>query len=270
MTMLLSFAIRYWFVNTTYVPENIPQKRRFQQDGVVLLPSLLSKADTEILHKYIADDNIINAKMHIIQSDSIRKMVADMAGDDYIFQDYIFLIKKSQFHTCHRDYNGDLFNAEQKHPSYTIIFYLTDMGKCLDVLPESHLSMQHNYNLTDYTQTIPCKSGDAILFNANLVHNGSLSDSDNNMRIQMKISHKSDIAALKFYNNYNKVLNTPDTSPMIYKQLQKHFTCQFPAISQYVKQYDNNKTDVENPAPVSGLFSAFFSSFFPILQTVVE
>ena len=190
-------------------------------------------------------------------------MMDHVLGKDYLFQDYIFLLKKSQFHTCHRDYNGDLFNPEQKHPSYTIIFYLTNMGKCLDVLPESHLSMDHNYNLTDYTQTISCKKGDAILFNANLVHNGSLSDTDNNARIQMKISHKSDLETLDFYNDYNKVLDTADTSPTIYKLAQKHITCQFPVISHLAKQFDNNKSDKE-PSP----FSEFFSQFFAKLETV--
>ena len=255
--ILLSISIRY-FVNKSYLPGNKPS--RLQQDGIVLLPNLLSKNDMDTLHDDIDTDNIINAKMHIMHSKNIRKMIDDMLGKDYIFQDYIFLIKKSQFHTCHRDYNGDLFNNGQTHPSYTILFYLTDMGKCLDVLPESHLSMQDNYNITDYTKTIPCKKGDALLFNANLVHNGSLTESDNNTRIQMKLSHKSDIDALQFYNNYNKVLDTPNTSPMIVKQIQKHVTCQFPVISQYVKQFDTNKSDNQTT-------SGFFSSFFPKLQT---
>jgi hypothetical protein len=259
--ILVSFVIRFWFVDTMYKPKP-PSKHRLKKEGLVLLPKLLSDTDIHNIDKDIDEDNIIKAKRYIMTSKKVRKMMDDMLGKDYIFQDYIFLIKQSQFHTCHRDYNGDLFNPEQNKPSYTIIFYLTDMGTCLDVLPKSHLSMEHNYNFSDYTKTVPCKKGDAILFNANLVHNGSLTDTENNTRIQMKITHKSDLKALHFYTNYNKVLDTPNTTPMIYKHVQKHVTCQFPVISKYVKQFDNNKTD--NPST----FSSFFSPFFATLRTV--
>ena len=263
LLILVSITLRS-FVNPMYTPENIPLKHRLEKDGIVLLPKLLSNVEMNILNDNIESDQILEAKKEIMQSKKIRKMIDAMVGEDYVFQDYIFLIKKSQFHTCHRDYNGDMFNDSQKKPSYTIIFYLTDMGKCLDVLPSSHLSMDHNYNWTDYTKTIPCSKGDALLFNANLVHNGSLTESEQNTRIQMKISHKSDLDTLYFYNQYNKVLNPSDSSPMLYKQIQKHVTCQFPVISQYVKQFDNNKSDNDHP---SSPFSKLFSSFFPSLQT---
>jgi hypothetical protein len=261
--ILVSITLRYLF-NPLYTPPPGSLKTRLEKEGVVLLPKLLSNVEMDVLKDDIESDNILQAKKEIMQSKKIRKQIDELLGEDYVFQDYIFLIKKSRFHTCHRDYNGDLFNDGQKNPSYTIIFYLTDMGKCLDVLPESHQSMKHNYNWTDYTQTILCGKGDALLFNANLVHNGSLTDREENMRIQMKLSHKSDLETLSFYNQYNKVLNpSEDTTPMFYKQVQKHVSCQFPVLSQYVKQFDNNKTDKEPSSP----FSAFFSSFFPSLQT---
>lgn len=263
LLVLLSITLRY-FVHPMYTPANVPLKQRLEQDGLVLLPKLLSNVELDTLNDQIDSDQILQAKKEIMQSTKIRQWIEELLGKDYVFQDYIFLIKKSQFHTCHRDYNGDLFNDTQKKPSYTIIFYLTDMGKCLDVIPESHLSMKHNYNWTDYTKTVPCSKGDALLFNANLVHNGSLTERQENTRIQMKISHKSDLDTLSFYNQYNKVLNPTDSTPMLYKQIQKHVTCQFPVISQYVKQFDNNKSDKEHP---SNPFSSFFSSFFPSLQT---
>ena len=262
LVVLVSVTLRY-FVHPMYTSD-LPLKQRLEKDGLVLLPKLLSNVELDTLNDQIDSDQILQAKKEIMQSTKIRNWIEKLVGKDYVFQDYIFLIKKSQFHTCHRDYNGNLFNDTQKKPSYTIIFYLTDMGKCLDVIPESHLSMKHNYNWTDYTQTVPCSKGDALLFNANLVHNGSLTERQENTRIQMKISHKSDLDTLSFYNQYNKVLNPVDTTPMLYKQIQKHVTCQFPVISQYVKQFDNNKSDKEHP---SSPFSSIFSSFFPSLQT---
>jgi ectoine hydroxylase-related dioxygenase (phytanoyl-CoA dioxygenase family) len=165
------------------------------------------------------------------------------------------LIKKSQFHTCHRDYNGDFFNEGQKHPSYTIIIYLEDMKKCLDIIPKSHVQKgSYNFNLTDYTQTVTCKNRDAFLFNANLVHNGSINEYENHMRIQMKISHKDDQKTLYFYNDYNKMLTEENHSPAFFQYAQKHASCQFPFVGEVLKKYDHN--DGTNSSKSRSLFYA--------------
>lgn len=247
--LILSIGIRY-FVDPLYTPVDL------QREGVVLIPDLLSNHDLQVLQQSIDRDDVLDTKKYIMTSPSIRAKMDELLGKDYVFQDYIFLIKRSQFHTCHRDYNGDLYNADQKKPSYTILFYVTDMGKCLDVIPESHLSMKHNVNWTDYTKSIPCKKGDAILFNANMVHNGSLNETDNT-RIQMKLTHSSDLEALQFYNNYNKVMDSPSTHSMMYKRAQKHFSCQFPILSNFFKQFDNNKPSTDQHTGLSALLSSF-------------
>jgi hypothetical protein len=269
---LLSMLARYWFVNPIYVPPDISLKQQLEKEGVVRIPNLLSAVDIEMLTRYGKENKILDAKRHILQSPKIRRMVVDILGEDYAFQDYIFFIKKSQFHTCHRDYNGDLYNADQHFPSYTILFYLNDMGNCLDVLPASHLSMKDNYNWTDKTQTVQCSRGDAILFNANMVHNGSLNENnaDKNMRIQMKLSHVEDRKTLDFYNNYNKVLDQNDKSPMIVKQLQKHVTCQFPVLGGYIKQYDTNVDKDTNKSATNNSISSVFAHLFPVLLTISE
>ena len=266
---LVSMFARYWFINPVYVAPDISPKQQLEKEGVVCIPNLLSEVDIEILTRYGKENKILDAKRYIVESTKIRRLVVDMFGEDYAFQDYIFFIKKSQFHTCHRDYNGDLYNADQHFPSYTILFYLNDMGNCLDVLPASHLSMKDNYNWTDKTQTVRCTRGDAILFNANMVHNGSLNENsaDKNMRIQMKLSHMDDSQTLNFYNNYNKVLNQDDKSPMIMKQLQKHVTCQFPVLSGYIKQYDTN---VDKATDTNTTIFSVFSHLFPVLLTISE
>ena len=46
--------------------------------------------------------------------------------------------------------------------------------------------------------------GIMIIFDANLIHVGTLLDSDNNIRIQMKVTHKDDIEVLSYYQNFNK------------------------------------------------------------------
>jgi hypothetical protein len=266
---LISILLRYLFLDTVYKAPSLSPRETLDQEGVIRLPHILSELDIEILTNYGKTNKIIDAKRYIIQSPKIRRAITDLLGEEYVFQDYIFFIKKSQFHTCHRDYNGDFYNAGQRYPSYTILFYLTEMGNCLDVLPASHRSWNENYNWTDKTKSMKCSRGDAILFNANLVHNGSLNEttfSSKNMRIQMKLTHGDDQKTLDFYNNYNKVLDQDDSSPLVLKQMQKHVTCQFPILSRYIKQYDRNTTTAETPVPITSVFS----HLFPVLLTISE
>jgi hypothetical protein len=246
-------------INTQLSPQNL------YVNGIAVIPEFISQNDIQMIKQYIETNDIIKVKKYIISSTMVQEKINRLLGDGYEFNDYIFLIKKSQFHTCHRDYNGDFFNEGQKYPSYTIIIYLENMEKCLDVIPKSHIRKgEYNINATDYTQSILCKAGDAILFNANLVHNGSLNERENNMRIQMKISHKDDQTVLHFYNNYNKILNAENNTPIPFKQIQKHVSCQFPILSEYLKQYDYNK-DKEYADPTK---TSFFSQFFAKLETV--
>ena len=264
--VILSICIRYYYVTAIYLgpPSNandsIAQKiTQLNDAGVLVMPRLVSNDDIQTITKYINNNDIQKAKQYIMHSNIIKSQITQILGADYEFHDYIFLIKKSQFHTCHRDYNGDFFNEGQQFPSYTIIIYLENMQKCLDVIPTSHKSKnEYDYNLTDYTQTVMCGAGDAILFNANLIHNGSLNENENknSMRVQMKISHKNDRDVLRFYNNYHKMLNVENNTPHVFKQIQKHLSCQFPVVSSYLKQYDNNKN---NNNTDSGIFSNLFA-----------
>ena len=164
--MVVSIIMR---IILTYQNANKSNNYNLTDDGITIIPNFISNDDIEDIKKMINNSEIVNVKKYIIQSTNAKQQIKKLFGNDYEFHDYIFLIKKSQFHTCHRDYNGDFFNKDQKYPSYTIIIYLENMNKCLDVIPASHKSKDaYNYNLTDYTQTVYCKQGDAILFNANL------------------------------------------------------------------------------------------------------
>ena len=264
LLLFLSIVLRYFAVDTYYKLDDFTSmKETLKHDGIAKIPNLLPENELQSIVEYVNQDKIKDAKHRILQSLDIQNKIKNLLGPDYEFHDYVFIIKKSQFHTCHRDYNGDFFNKKQKYPSYTMIVYLENMNKCLDIIPKSHKSMEHNYNITDYSQTVQCGKGDALIFNANLVHNGALNEKDNNMRIQLKISHKSDKDVLYFYNNYNKVLNSENKSPMILKKIQKHITCQFPIISHYVKEYDKNVVSDKS----DGL-SVLFSPFFAQLDTV--
>lgn len=232
-------------------------KRTFnlKKDGICVIHNLLSQEDINICKSFIIDKNDLQIKNYIINSPVIQKKVFELIGDDYVFNDYIFLIKKSQIHTCHRDYNGSFFNEKQQYPSYTFLIYLENMDKCLDVIPNTHKNQYNNIiNITDNTETVFCKSGDAILFDANLIHTGTINSKEDNMRIQLKLTHKDDLETLSFYQNYNKTLNKDNTLPQILKYTQKHLSCQFPIISNLMQPYDNKILPYNTSSFIDKLF----------------
>jgi hypothetical protein len=180
-----------------------------------------------------------------------------------MFQDYIWIIQKSAVHTCHRDNNGDFFNKGQKYPSYTMLLYLEDMEKCLGVIPKSHTN-KYSYivNFNNSVEHLLCEKGDIILFNANLIHVGALNKRHDNIRVQMKLTHKDDVPVLSYYQNFNKVLNKDNTMPDSVLSFQKNISCMFPYISN-LTQGENIKSarGTDNGAKV-GLGQKIFSYLF--------
>jgi ectoine hydroxylase-related dioxygenase (phytanoyl-CoA dioxygenase family) len=108
------------------------------------------------------------------------------------------------------------------------------MEKCLSVIPESHLTENENSYWTNFTQPlydILCKPGDAVIFNANIIHVGTFNKKDDNLRIQLKVTHKEDIDKIAYYENFNKVLNTDNKWPLTVRQIQRSVSCTFPGLS---------------------------------------
>jgi len=231
-----------------------------REDGFVLIKNVLNKQEIEYIKKKCIENDYYNSKEYILNNNKIKKKLLNKIGNDnYIFQDYILIIKKSSVHTCHRDYNGDFFNEGQKYPSYTIILYLENMDKCLGVIPSSHKSVNsYNVNFNNAVLNIPCKSGDILLFNSNLIHVGALNEKPDNLRIQMKLTHKDDIKSISYYENYNKVLNKDNNLPFLIKKIQKNLSCMFPGISN-LTQSENVKNGNKNQnGPFEKLYSYLF------------
>jgi hypothetical protein len=225
----------------------------------------LSNDEINKLKEECFNDNHYNVKEYIINNQRINNIIKTYISNNYQFQDYIFIIKKSAIHTCHRDSNGIFFNKGQQYPSYTIIIFLEDMDKCLGVIPKSHLNINSfNFNMTDKVQNIPCNPGDAIIFNANLIHVGTLNNNDNNLRIQMKITHKDDIYKIPYYNNYNKILNEDNNVPIYIRKIQKNLSCMFPIISNLSQneiKRTSRGTDYNNNLQI-GIFQKIYSYLF--------
>lgn len=209
-----------------------------QGDGVKLIKSAIPPDKIKRWRDLCYTNKYEEVKKEMHSDENIQRIVKSISSD-YILQDYILIIQKSAVHTCHRDYNGSLFNDGQYHPSYTMLVYLEQMDKCLGVFPGSHKSKYNNaVNLTEGVTDIVCSEGDVILFNANLVHVGTIAEKDDNLRIQMKISHPDDFTTLGYYQDYNKVLNKENKNPRIIRNIQRGFSCAFPFISD-LKQSDN-------------------------------
>jgi len=227
---------------------NIPiYKYKFElnDDGIVKINKILSNNDLIEIQKLLKDNNIKKIKSYISNNKNINDKIKKFIGEDYLFHDYIFYIKKSKIHTCHRDYNGTFFNKNVKNKSYTIIFYLKNMGSGLDFISGSHKNMYNNaINFFDITQGISCEIGDALLFDSNIVHSGAFNDDNDNPRIQMKISHKDDIKHFDYYQKYNKVLEKDNKSNIYLQRIQKNLSCQFPIISD-LTSYDK-KNNIKN------------------------
>ena len=208
------------------------EKLSLKKDGVTMIPNILNQQEIMEFKVLAQQSKFIEIKEKIISNYKIVKKLKNITSNNYLFQDYIWMIMKSNVHTCHRDNNGDFFNKEQKYPSYTVLIYLEEMDHCLDVIKGSHLSLWNNFiQLTDNTKHIACKPGSLIIFNANLVHTGSFNTKPDNMRIQMKWTNRYDLNSLKYYNNFNKYVDKPNSMPLTIRKIQKHLSCQFPFLS---------------------------------------
>lgn len=203
-----------------------------QKDGACIFNTVISDMEIKKLKQYCKENNYKEVKNKLIHNSKLNNIIRQKLGKDYQFQDYIWIIKNSSVHTCHRDNNGDFFNEGQKYPSYTLIVYLEDMEKCLGIIPKSHKGISHNnINLTNKVESLLCKSGDAILFNANLIHVGTIQKKSDHLRIQMKITHKDDIPFLSYYEDFNKVLKKDNNIPKSVLHFQRNVSCMFPFIS---------------------------------------
>jgi hypothetical protein len=222
--------------------EEYPEKYTLHNDGIQLFKNVLNKNEIVDIIEKCNNENYIDAKLLLLKHPKILNLIHSSTTNQYIFQDYVWIIKKSVVHTCHRDNNGDFFNENQKYPSYTMLIYLEDMEKCLGIIPNSHKDLNsYNVNLFENVVNIPCKKGDVILFNANLIHVGCINKKDDNLRIQLKVSHKDDIDKLQYYQNFNKILNKDNNLPIFLRKGQRQFSCMFPIISN-LTQNENIRT----------------------------
>lgn len=216
--------------------EVIP-KIQLQMDGYCVGSQLFDEHTLTHFHECANKRKYRELQHEIHNHPKLRHFIKKHLGQHYEFQDYIWMIEKSHVNTCHRDNNGDFFNQRQKHPSYTMLLFLEDMDKCLSVYAGSHKhKLSHCVNFSTPLQNIICKKGDVIIFNANLIHVGALNAKSDNKRVQMKITHKDDLEALNYYQNFHKVANKDSHVPKYVQKLQRSLSCTFPIVSDMTQQ----------------------------------
>ena len=233
LIILLIIIIILFFLNLILLKDRYSSLNNYslKDDGVIIVNNVLSEDEINYLKNLSNNDDYKIVKRNIMNNKNIQKIIYDKLGDGYQFHDYIFIIKKSAIHTCHRDANGDFFN-NIKNPSYTMIIYLDDMEKCLGVIPKSHTNLSSfGINTKNEVINVMCKKGDILLFNANTIHVGTINNIPNNLRIQMKVSHKDDISNLTYYTNYNKILKEDNNIPDSLKKISQNISCMFPFVS---------------------------------------
>jgi ectoine hydroxylase-related dioxygenase (phytanoyl-CoA dioxygenase family) len=234
-----------------------------EKDGVCVISNVLVNSEINKMRELCSSGNYKKIKEYLLEHPILKKECFKKTGENYIFQDYIWIIQKSVVHTCHRDNNGDFFNNGQKFPSYTVIIYLEPMEKCLGIIPKSHLEKySYSFNITDPIMNLRCSPGDVIIFNANLIHVGAMNKHDNHLRCQLKLSHIEDIHLLGYYQNFNKVLNQDNKMPGFVRHIQKRWSCATPFFSD-LTQSENIRTARGSDNGINiGFFQKIFSYLF--------
>ena len=217
---LLLVLVTLFILNIIYKKDGVDKEYELKKDGVCICKNVLNDEEIMYLRELCKQEEYQKIQQYLLNNEGMNQLIHKYAGSQYQFQDYIWIIKKSAVHTCHRDNNGDFFNEGQKWPSYTMLVYLEDMEKCLGVIPESHREPNSYFiNVTSSLTDLLCGRGDIILFNANLIHVGTINDKEDNLRIQLKVTHKDDIPYLSYYENFHKVLDEDNKLPRYLRKI---------------------------------------------------
>ena len=125
--------------------------------------------------------------------------VLQQLPDGYEFLDYRYTIEGCTLSTFHRDVTSSQSIFNTKHPVYTFITYDYN-GSALSVCPGSHAT-------APYLWSRPVSvNANAVLFNCDLVHAGSLNLEKRPRRaVQYKIAHKDDMHKLKHLQGIDTV-----------------------------------------------------------------
>jgi len=103
--IILGILIVLGITTTQYVNKN--RQYNLKRDGCSVIKNAIDSDEISKLHALCVQGNYKKVKEDIINNTHVQNKIHKFLSNDYIFQDYIWIIQKSAVHTCHRDNNGD-------------------------------------------------------------------------------------------------------------------------------------------------------------------
>jgi hypothetical protein len=97
------------------------------KDKFVVIKNALELNEINILKNYCNNNNYSTCKTLLINNNLKNIIHRETKNINYIFQDYIWIIKESSVHTCHSDNNKVTHKDDIKH-----IYYYQNFNKVLN------------------------------------------------------------------------------------------------------------------------------------------
>lgn len=227
------------------------QQRVVFDPGYFIMDNLLSKNEVDLVLSYWDKGDFVSIKQFFLNNQNITSKIHEILPEEYVLIDYTYVIENSSIHTFHRDYTSSKNYNNLKYSSYTMILYLDDSDTGLNIIPGSHKdnSCIYFYNRAKKLHFIP---GTAVIFDADILHAGSIVDSEVKRRcIQFKIIHKDDMDKLLSLQNYHVLINRPNNKFILLKEIESMLTRHFPIFMDifqgHIKtSFSEDKTMIQN------------------------
>jgi ectoine hydroxylase-related dioxygenase (phytanoyl-CoA dioxygenase family) len=215
------------------------------------MDNLLSKNEVDLVLSYWDKGDFVFIKQFFLNNQNITSKIHEILPEEYVLIDYTYVIENSSIHTFHRDYTSSKNYNNLKYSSYTMILYLDDSDTGLNIIPGSHKdnSCIYFYNRAKKLHFIP---GTAVIFDADILHAGSIVDSEVKRRcIQFKIIHRDDRGKLLSLQNYHVLINRPNNKFILLKEIESILTRHFPIFMDifqgHIKtSFSEDKTMIQN------------------------
>ena len=84
-------------------------KFNLHENGIKVCKNVLDIHEIKEIVEKCNDKKYDDVKNILLHNRKLLDLIKNSTTENHIFQDYIWIIKKSVVHTCHRDNNGDFF-----------------------------------------------------------------------------------------------------------------------------------------------------------------
>lgn len=192
--------------------------------GYVILKNMLGGDDIKYILELWNRRDYSKIKSIFMNNQDIQKRLPP----GYVLLNYSYIIEDSSIHTYHRDYTSSKNYNLLEHPSYTLMLYLDEEDNGLNVIPGSHLDGAWFY-IMDKSKKLKLDKGSALLFDADLLHAGSVIKRDTKRHcIQFKVVHKDDVDKMLWLHDFHVLINKKNDTSAVQKKIEIFFTKHFP------------------------------------------